>query len=145
MRRTPTFEGVRNRLSRNAAQDKQYKNPDNDPRGPWRAIPWDAPNIRPNLEYPIVTTTGKVRKPPEGRHWSRTEDQWLKLVAAGLAYFGKSGDGAPSFKQFLNEASGIVPNTWWSHEEAGHSDEAKKRFMDYSAKIMLLIHPNLRG
>ena len=120
------WKNVRNRLTRNDAQDKQYKNPDNDPRGPWRAIPWDAPNIRRNLEYPIVTPTGKIRKPPEGRCWSRTEDQWLALAEAGLAYFGKSGDGAPSFKQFLSEASGIVPNTWWSHEEAGHSDEAKK-------------------
>ncbi len=120
------WKKVRNRLTRNASQDKQYKNPDNDPRGPWRAIPWDAPNIRRNLEYPIVTPTGKIRKPPEGRCWSRTEDQWLALVDAGLAYFGKSGDGAPSFKQFLSEASAIVPNTWWSHEETGHTDEAKK-------------------
>jgi adenine-specific DNA-methyltransferase len=43
-----------------------------------------------------------------------------------LAYFGKSGDGAPSFKQYLSEAPGIVPNTWWEHEETGHTDEAKK-------------------
>lgn len=64
--------------------------------------------------------------PPEGRHWSRTEDQWFEIVAQGLAYFGKSGDGAPSFKRFLSEAGQIVPNTWWSHEEAGHTDEAKK-------------------
>jgi len=120
------WKTVRNRLTRNDTQDKQYKNPDNDPRGPWRAIPWDAPNIRRNLEYPIMTPTGRVRKPPEGRCWSRTEDQWHALVESGLAYFGKSGDGAPSFKQFLSDASAIVPNTWWSHEEAGHSDEAKK-------------------
>jgi adenine-specific DNA-methyltransferase len=64
--------------------------------------------------------------PPPGRHWSRTEDQWLEIVKAGLAYFGKSGDGAPSFKQYLNDAAKIVPNTWWPHEEAGHTDEAKK-------------------
>ena len=46
-----------------------------------------------------------------------------------MAYFGKSGDGAPSFKQFLSEASAIVPNTWWPHEDAGHTDEAKKEIM----------------
>jgi len=116
----------RNRLERTEHQAGQYKNADGDPRGPWRAIPWDAPNVRANLAYPIVTPTGMVRLPPAGRHWSRTEDQWLALVASGLAYFGKSGDGAPSFKQFLSDASAIVPNTWWPHEDAGHTDEAKK-------------------
>ena len=123
---TEKWKSVRNRLERDEKQTAQYANPDNDPRGPWRAIPWDAPNVRPNLSYPITTPSGKVRLPPPGRHWSRTEDQWLQIVADGLGYFGKSGDGAPSFKQFLRDASAIVPNTWWSHEDAEHTDEAKK-------------------
>lgn len=120
------WKNVRNRLPRTDAQAKQYKNPDNDPRGLWRAIPWDAPNIRENLSYPITTLTGKIKRPPPGRCWSRTEAQWLEIVAAGLAYFGKSGDGSPSFKSYLREAPPIVPNTWWSHEDAGHTDEAQK-------------------
>lgn len=62
---------IRNRLPRTEEQAGQYKNPDNDPRGPWRAIPWDAPNIRENLSYPITTPTGKVRRPPVRRCWSR--------------------------------------------------------------------------
>ncbi|MGB4801323.1 MAG: site-specific DNA-methyltransferase, partial [Anaerolineae bacterium] len=120
------WKTIRNRLPRTEEQAGQYTNPDGDPRGPWRAIPWDAPNLRPNLSYPINTLTGHVRLPPPGRCWSRTEDQWREIVKAGLAYFGKSGAGAPSFKQFLKDASAIVPNTWWSHEDAGHTDEAKK-------------------
>lgn len=120
------WKHVRKRLPRTDSQSKQYKNLDNDPRGPWRAIPWDAPNIRENLSYAITTPTGAVRYPPQGRCWSRTEEQWLKLVEEGLAYFGKSGSGAPSFKSFLNDAPGIIPNTWWPHEEAGHTDQAKK-------------------
>ncbi len=120
---------LRNRLPRTKDQAKQYSNPDNDPEGPWRAIPWDAPNIRPNLSYPITTPSGRVRHPPPGRCWSRTEDQWMEIVKAGLAYFGKNGDGAPAFKQHLKNASPIVPNTWWSHEDCGHSDEAKKEMI----------------
>jgi adenine-specific DNA-methyltransferase len=120
------WKTIRNRLPRNEEQARQYKNPDGDPRGPWRAIPWDAPNLRANLSYPIKTPTGRTRTPPPGRHWSRTEDQWQALVDAGLAYFGKSGDGAPSFKQFLKDAADIVPNTWWPHDEVGHTDEAAK-------------------
>jgi adenine-specific DNA-methyltransferase len=120
------WKSYRNRLPRTQTQAGQYKNPDGDSRGPWRAIPWDAPNLRPNLTYPITTPTGRVRMPPPGRCWSRTEDQWKEIVEAGLAYFGKSGDGAPSFKQFLKDAAAIVPNTWWAHEDTGHTDEAKK-------------------
>lgn len=120
------WKKVRNRLARTVEQANQYKNTDNDPNGPWRAIPWDAPNIRPNLEYPINTPSGNIRMPPPGRHWSRTEVQWLEIVEAGLAFFGKNGDGAPAFKQYLKDAAAIVPNTWWPHEETGHTDEAKK-------------------
>jgi len=120
---------TRNRLVRSEAQAKQYKNPDKDQLGDWRAIPWDAPNIRENLEYPITTPAGTVRYPPAGRCWSRTKDQWDEIVESGRAYFGKNGDGAPSFKQYLSEAAPIVPNTWWSHEECGHSDEAKKEIL----------------
>lgn len=135
------WKTVRNRLTRSEKQEKQYKNPDNDIRGAWRAIPWDAPNLRENLSYAIVTPTGKKRFPPAGRCWSRTEEQWLEIVNQGLAYFGKSGDGAPSFKQFLKEASAIVPNTWWSHEEAGHTDEAKKEIVSLFGKDTLFATP----
>jgi adenine-specific DNA-methyltransferase len=121
-----SWKSIRNKLPRTQEQASHYKNPDNDSRGPWRAIPFDAPEVRENLEYPITTLTGRIRKPPPGRHWSRTEDQWLDLVKAGLAYFGKSGDGVPSYKQFLKDAPEIVPNTWWEHQDAGHTDEAQK-------------------
>ncbi len=120
------WKNVRNRLERTEEQAKQYKNPDNDPKGPWRAIPWDAPNIRPNLTYPITNPKGIVKMPPAGRCWSRTEDQWKEIVESGRAYFGKNGNGAPSYKAYLSEAPKIVPNTWWAHEDAGHTDEAKK-------------------
>ena len=132
---------LRNRLQRTESQAAQYKNPDKDPRGPWRAIPWDAPNLRPNLSYPITTPTGRVRMPPAGRCWSRTEDQWNEIVESGLAYFGKAGHGAPSFKQFLSEASAIVPNTWWPHEDAGHTDEAKKEIISLFGKVSAFATP----
>ncbi|MDD2729833.1 site-specific DNA-methyltransferase [Malikia sp.] len=123
------WRAVRNRLPRSAEQAKQYTNPDSDPRGPWRAIPWDAPNLRANLSYPIVTPSGVTRFPPQGRCWSRTEEQWQELVRQGLAYFGRNGSGAPAFKQYLDDAPAIVPNTWWAHEDAGHTDEAKKELL----------------
>src|SRR5690606_31947921 len=41
-------------------------------------------------------------------------------------YFGPDGNGVPRRKQFLYEAKGLVPWSWWPHEEVGHTDEAKK-------------------
>jgi adenine-specific DNA-methyltransferase len=42
-------------------------------------------------------------------------------------WFGKDGSSKPSIKSFLTEVKqGITPTTWWSHEDAGHNDEAKK-------------------
>ena len=124
------WENSRNLLTRDSKQETQYTNPDNDPRGPWRAIPWDAPNIRENLSYPIKTPSGNTKLPPPGRCWSRTEDRWQQVVAAGLDYYGRDGNGSPSYKAFLKDAPGIVPNTWWSHEDAGHTDEAKKELLE---------------
>ena len=92
-----TWKKLRNELPRDENQAKQYSNPDNDPNGPWRAIPWDAPNIRENLSYPITTPSGAVRYPPPGRCWAREENKWKEIVAAGLDYYGKNGDGAPSY------------------------------------------------
>lgn len=123
------WAAVRNRLTRSAEQTKIYKNPDKDPRGPWRLIPWDAPNLRPNLSYGITTPSGKVRFPPKGRCWSSTEDKWQSIVEQGLAYFGKDGSGVPMVKRFLKDDPGIVPNTWWSHEETGHTSEGKREIL----------------
>jgi adenine-specific DNA-methyltransferase len=119
----------RHRLPRTADQAKQYRNLDKDPRGPWRAIPFDAPNLRPNLTYPITTPSGAVKLPPPGRCWSTTEDRWNEIVASGLAYFGKDGSGNPTVKRFLKDDPGIVPNTFWQHEETGNTDEAKKELI----------------
>lgn len=106
--------------------DPQYRNPDNDPRGPWRGIPWDAPNIRPNLTYPIEGPDGTMHMPPPGRCWSSTRESWDAIVREGRAYFGVSGKAKPNVKRYLSEMPGLVPNTFWPHEETGHNDEAKK-------------------
>jgi adenine-specific DNA-methyltransferase len=131
--KTPeTWKTLRNEIQRNDKQSKQYGNPDNDPEGPWRAIPWDAPEVRENLSYPITTPKGSVRYPPKGRHWS---SQWLEIVDKGLAYFGQNEDGAPSFKRYLKDAQTVVPTTWWPHENSGHTDEASKELTAFNLSV----------
>ncbi|HWP96132.1 MAG TPA: site-specific DNA-methyltransferase [Syntrophomonadaceae bacterium] len=120
------FKKVRNRVPLDAKSRKVYKNPNNHPRGPWRAIPMTAQGWRPNQMYSITTPTGVVHFPPEGRCWSTIESEYLKLLNQGRIYFGKNMSSQPNIIRFLDEVEGHVPWTWWPHDEVGHTDEAKK-------------------
>ena len=122
-----TWAKLRNQLPKDETQQGRYSNPDNDPDGPWRSIPWDAAEERDeSLSYPIFTPKGTERRPPKGRHWSGTIDNWQVKVDAGLAYFGKDQNGAPAYKKYLKDAGLVVPITWWPHTNTGHTDEASK-------------------
>jgi len=96
----------------------KFSNPDNDPRGPWTADPFDAPNIRPNLTYPIKNPlTGEEYMPPTGRCWRFSRDKFEEALADNRIVFGKSGKGRPQLKRFLSEAQGKGKNpfTIWDH------------------------------
>jgi adenine-specific DNA-methyltransferase len=54
------------------------------------------------------------------------EPEFLKLKAAGRLYWGKDGSAQPSVIRYLSEVDGLVPWTWWPHEEVGHTDESRK-------------------
>jgi len=114
-----------NRVGTDEKQRATYRNRDNDPRGDWLAIPFHAPNIRPNLTYPITTPSGRILLPPPGRCWSTTEEKFKALLADDRIYFGKSGGGMAQRKKFWSEReAGMVPWTWWTHEEAGENRSA---------------------
>lgn len=120
------FKAVRNRVPISEEQAKVYKNSNNHPRGRWRPIPMTAQGFRSNQMYEIVAPGGAVHRPPEGRCWSMIESEFHKLLAAGRIYFGKDNNSQPNVIRFLDEVEGMVPWTWWPHEEVGHTDEAKK-------------------
>jgi adenine-specific DNA-methyltransferase len=124
------WKKVRNRLPRDAKTAKQYRNPNNDPRGPWRAIPIDAQGYRKNQMYDIVAPNGKVHRPSKGRCWGMLEGPFLELVKEGRIYWGKDGKGRPGVIRYLSETEGLVPWTWWPNEEVGHNDEAKKEILE---------------
>jgi adenine-specific DNA-methyltransferase len=116
----------RNLLPPDERTKRQYRNPNNDPRGPWRAIPMNAMGYRPNQMYDIVAPSGKIKRPPDGSCWKYVRTTYDDLVAQGRIYFGKDGDAQPSIVRYLDEVEGLVPWTWWTHEEVGHTDEAKR-------------------
>jgi adenine-specific DNA-methyltransferase len=76
--------------------------------------------------YTITAPNGKQHKPPAGSCWKVIESKYFELLKNDLIYFGKDGNAVPSRKQFLKDIEGVVPWTWWPHEEAGHTDEAKR-------------------
>ncbi|MCR6628900.1 MAG: site-specific DNA-methyltransferase [Magnetospirillum sp.] len=129
--KTPkSFKHRRNLIPLDEKQARVYRNPENrketDPSKRWRALPMTAQGYRPNQMYEIIGPNGTVHLPPDGRCWSMIELEFLKLKAAGRIYWGKDGNAQPSVIRYLSEVNGLVPWTWWPHEDVGHTDEAKK-------------------
>ncbi len=120
------FREKANLLPLSENQKKEYKNPDNDPRGPWVSRDFSAQGYRPNQMYKIVTPGGAEYYPPEGSCWKNVEDVFLTQVAEGRFWFGKDGKGVPRRKNYLSEARGRQSWTWWPNEEVGHNQEAKR-------------------
>lgn len=135
------FKETRNRVSMDAKSRKVYKNPNNDPGGPWRPIPMNAQGYRPNQMYAITAPSGKVFYPPKGRCWSTIEPEFKKLLANGRIYFGKNGNSQPNIIRYLSEVEGFVPWTWWPHEDVGHTDEAKKELYAVLGNVGLFETP----
>lgn len=122
-------------------QAKIYKNPNNDPQGRWRGIPMTAQGFRPNQMYSVISPSGAVHTPPEGRCWSMVEPEFKKLEAAGRIYYGKDGNAQPQVIRYLSEVEGVVPWTWLPHEDVGHTDEAKKEIYSILGKSLIFDTP----
>ena len=97
-----------------------FENPDNDPRGSWKADPLQVGGWRPNQQYEIVNpNTGVVYKPNPDCSWKNDYEHYLELVKDNRIVFGKTGDGGPQRKRFKWEAEerGKVAKTWWDDVE----------------------------
>ncbi|OQY98242.1 MAG: site-specific DNA-methyltransferase [Planctomycetes bacterium UTPLA1] len=107
------------------AQRELYKNPDNDPRGPWASADFTAQGWRPNQMYKITTPGGTVYEPQPGRCWAQIESEFLRLKAEKRLWFGKDGNARPRVKNFLSDATGVKSWSWWTNQEVGHNQDAK--------------------
>ena len=111
----------------------KFENPDNDPRGPWKADPFDAPNVRPNLTYVVTNPiTGEQHLPPCGRHWRISLDKFSSALSDGRIIFGKDGKGRPQMKSFYEEKKefGSVDNSWFTSEKVGTTTNGTREVMD---------------
>ena len=86
----------------------KFKNPDNDPRGPYDTNPCTN---KGGSVYPITTPTGKTIVD----EWRFTEETFNKLLEDNRIVFPNKGMGKPRYKKFLEEKKqvGIIPNTMW--------------------------------
>ena len=115
-----------NRLPRSAEANSRYKNPDNDPRGPWKSGDLSVgPAVQSNI-YEITTPSGRKVLPPDGRSWLYSEERFKKMNDDNRIWFGKDGNNVPSIKRFLSEVGGVVAQTLWTYQEVGHNQDAKK-------------------
>ncbi len=125
----------RNLLPRAGNALSAYKNLDGDLRGPWQSVSYSVQSEdatkRAAYRYPIRLPSGRDVLPPPGRHWNGLPARTAEMLAANRLWFGNDGDSPPRIKSFLSEVQdGIVPDTWWPHEDAGSNQDSKKEMLD---------------
>jgi len=130
--KSPAFQ---NRLLPRSDEAKaRYSNPDNDPRGPWKAVDYlnqATPGQRPNLCYDIRNPhTGAIIRNAK-KAWKYAREVHERHVLESRIWWGIDGSNTvPALKLFLSEVrDGMTPHNWWTHEEVGHTDEAKKEMI----------------
>ena len=136
-------------IGRSDEANGRYSNPDNDPRGVWKASDLSVgPAVQENI-YPITTPSGRVVDPPAGRSWSLSRKAFRERLEDNRIWFGPNGDNVPAMKRFLSELrkTGITPMTIWKYTEVDHSQGATqklaqlfngKKYFDYPKPVSLI-------
>lgn len=108
------------------------RNPDNDPRGPWRSVPLTAQagNSVASQHYEVLSPSGDLLAPPRGRCWTYTEEKFAELVRQGRVYWPRAGAGRPRLKMYGDQVADLAPSTLWLAEEVGDTTEAKRSLLD---------------
>ncbi len=114
-------------LPRSAESDARYKNPDNDPHGPWTSDNMTVKSYSANYDYPIRTPNGTIYYPPAGRCWFTSKERMQKLIEKGAVWFGNNGGNMPRIKRYLSDVQqGMTPITIWKYLDVGHNQEARQ-------------------
>ncbi len=131
---------TRNLLPRTEEQVARYRNPDDDPRGPWlQGDNGTAKSGSESLRFPVTLPSGRIVVPPKGNYWRFSKESLQQAIRDGRVHFGAKGDSLPVIKRYLTEVQqGIVPRTWWPAAEVGSNQDAKR---DHLRKLLPEIEP----
>ena len=120
-----TSNWLSKRLLPKESQSKHFKNPNNDPRGPWfDGNPISSPAYRENLVFEIETPIGtNIKSPKNGWRWSR--ETLKEKMDSGEIYFNKDYTNIKR-RTYLADSKGLPPSSLWDDiEETGHNRQAK--------------------
>ncbi|HFG6955698.1 site-specific DNA-methyltransferase [Acinetobacter baumannii] len=116
------------RLPRTEQDNKNYSNPDNDPKGLWRAGDFRSPNLRNTLKFKIQTPNGGFIEPPENG-WRWSEESIKQKIRSGEIIF--SQDQTKIIRKiYLIDQEGRVPENLWSGDDAGTTRQANSELKE---------------
>ncbi len=112
-----------NKLLRTSVVDDAYSNPDNHPKGPWKATPLHAKSGTSIKSYTFAN--GSTWSPPPGTYRRFNDDSMKRMEANDEIWLGEGKNQVPQRKTFLRDMGGLTPVTIWGYKEVGHNHEAK--------------------
>lgn len=127
------FKMARNLVDLSPEVLARYRNPDDDPRGPWQSVSATAQagHATKAQFYELVAPSGRRHLPPKGRCWIFSEQRMNEAVERDEIWFGRDGNGVPRVKRFLGSApKGLTPETLWTADFAGTTRDAKRHQLD---------------
>lgn len=137
---------VCNGLPRTEEANNRYSNPDNDPRGVWKAADCTVGPAVEEKVYEIVLPSGRRVVPASGRCWVYSKDRFDEMVSDGRIWFGEDGDSTPAVKKYLSEVKqGMTPMTIWKYTEVGHSQDATKDLKSIFGDNFVFPYPKPTG
>ena len=122
-------------LPRTPEMDRSYKNPDEDPKGPWKATPLHAKSGRDEDRYSLKFPNGVTWYCPEGRFPRYTQKRLMELYNEGQLYFGRSEKSQPNKKTYLSEVkAGKTVGSLWPYQEVGSTHQANEELASVMGK-----------
>lgn len=123
------------RLARTFKQLQNYKNPDNDPRGPWNSVTYTCNKSieeRPNLYHEITNpNTGENLFPRKTAVWKYDKERHKENTKNNLIWWGVDGKSRmPRLKRFLSEMGSVVPRSFFQYDDCGHTQEARTEILN---------------
>ena len=105
------------RFERTDEDNKNYSNPDNDPKGLWRSGDVRSPNYRQTMCFDIIAPNGNIIKAPDNG-WRWSEDTLKEKISTGEIIFKPDNTGIIR-KIYLCEQEGRTPENLWEGERFG--------------------------